>query len=275
MKMFWAALLAMAMGAGGQAETVKEKGKRIVNEAVAALGGQAYLNMQNRVESGRIYGFYNENISGLAVSALYTMYLPRPNPPQPGFIGVRVRDARGRKMEDLVPRKQEDVILYGADTYYEVTFRGARPLPDIVVNQFKTATLHNIFYILRERLGEPGLIFEWRSSDFFDNRPVEIVDITDAENNVVTVYFDQITKLPARQVYYRKDPIDNTRLEEVSIYTKYRDVGGGVMWPFSIRRERNGEKVFEMYSESVVINQDLNESMFALPQGLKLLPKEK
>ena len=47
------------------------------------------------------------------------------------------------------------------------------------------------------------------------------------------------------------------------------------MWPFAVRRERNGEKIFETYAETVKINQDLKDSMFDLPQGLKILPKEK
>jgi len=186
-----------------------------------------------------------------------------------------VRDARGRKPEDIVLKKQEDIILYTDGTGYEVTFRGARPLADTVIQQFKIATLHNIFYILRQRLTEPGLVLDARDADFLDNRPVEIVDITDANNDTVTVYFDQLTKLPTRQRYYRKDPIDNSKLEEVSVYAKYRDVGGGVMWPFAIRRERNGEKIFEMYSETVEINQDFKDSMFALPAGLKILKKDK
>jgi hypothetical protein len=211
----------------------------------------------------------------MATEALYTNYLPRPDPPVPAFLGVRVRDARGRKPEDVTGKKQDDVILYGDGTGYEVTFRGARPLSDMVIQQFKTATLHNIFYILRQRLGEPGMVLDSRGSDFFENRPVEIVEIADANNDTVTVYFDQMTKLPTRQAYFRKDPIDNTKLEEVTIFSKYRDVGGGVMWPFAIRRERNGEKIFEMYTERVEINLDLKDSMFALPQGLKLLKKDK
>jgi hypothetical protein len=113
-----------------------------------------------------------------------------------------------------------------------------------------------------------------RGSDFFENRPVEIVDISDDNNDLVTIYFDQLTKLPTRQIYYRRDPIDNSKIEEASIFSKYRDVGGGVMWPFAVRGERNGEKVFERYSETVKINQDLKDSIFKLPQGLKLLKKE-
>lgn len=268
MKILWAALLLAGMsGLGARAETNQEKGRKIVDEALAALGGPAFLAMQNRVESGRIYGFYRENLSGLGIDSLYTMYLKRPEPPDPNFLGVRVRDARGKK--------QDDVILYTDGTGYELTFRGARPLSDAIIRQFKVGTLHNIFYILRQRLGEPGLIFESKGSDFFENRPVEIVDITDSTNDTVTVYFDQATRLPTRQNYFRRDPVDNTRLEEVSIFSKYRDVGGGVMWPFTIRRERNGEKIFEMYSDSVQINQDLKDSMFTLPANMKILKKEK
>ncbi len=261
--------------AGARAETNLQKGKRVADEALAALGGQAFLNMQNRVETGRIYSSYNDRVSGMAVDALYTTYLPRPNPPEPGFLGVRVRDARGRKEEQIVLKKQDDIILYGEGTGYEVTFRGARPLSDALVDQFKIATLHNIFYILRQRLDEPGLVFDSRGSDFFENRPVEIVDITDANNNTVTVYFDQINKLPVRQLYNRRDPIDNSKVEEVSLFNKYRDVGGGVMWPFAILGQRNGEKILERYSEHVEINQDLNDSLFVLPRNLKILKKDK
>ena len=276
MRTLWAVLLVAGVaGFGARAENNEQKGKRVVDEAVAAMGGPAYLNMQNRVETGRIYSSYNDKVSGMAADALYTNYLPLPNPPEPGFLGVRVRDARGRKPEDVTGKRQDDVILYIDGTGYEVTFRGARPLSDIVVAQFKVATLNNVFYILRQRLNEPGIIFESRGADFFENRPMEIVDITDANNDKVTIYFDQLSKLPARQVYYRKDPIDNTKLEEASVYNKYRDVGGGVMWPFAIRRERNGEKIFEAYWESVEINQNFKDSMFTLPQGLRLLKKDK
>ncbi len=37
------------------------------------------------------------------------------------------------------------------------------------------------------------------------NAPVEIVDITDGENRTTTVYFHQTTKLPVREVFYRRN----------------------------------------------------------------------
>ncbi len=61
-------------------------------------------------------------------------------------------------------------------------------------------------------------------------------------------------------------------IEELTIYSKYRDVGGGVQWPFAIQRERNGEKIFEMYSDSVTIDQSLLDDLFRVEGKMKILP---
>ncbi|MGH9657484.1 MAG: hypothetical protein ACRD96_03010, partial [Bryobacteraceae bacterium] len=61
----------------------------------------------------------------------------------------------------------------------------------------------------------------------------------------------------------------------LTLYSKYRDVGGGVMWPFQIQRWRNGEKIFEIFSESVAINQDLTDNLFTISSKIKVLPLKK
>ncbi len=108
-----------------------------------------------------------------------------------------------------------------------------------------------------------------------DNRPVEIVDITDAATQTVTVYFSQSDKLPVKQSFKRRNPLFKDFDVEVSIFSKYRDVGGGVKWPLSIRRERNGEKIVEIFSDTVEINTGLTDDLFSLPAGVKMLPKMK
>ncbi|MFN7993176.1 MAG: hypothetical protein U0Q18_06230 [Bryobacteraceae bacterium] len=265
MRTVWVAVLAAGLAGNTFAETNEQRGKRVVDEALSALGGDHYLAMRDRVEAGRAYSFYNENLTGLALAKIYTRYLAGPD--TPGLLSVRERQAFGKK--------GEDVILFTQGTGYEITFRGARPLPQARIQLFNVSRMHDVFYIIHERLKEPGMVFESRGSDFYDNRPVEIVDISDSSNETVTVYFDQLSKLPTRQSYVRRDPIDKQRIEEVSIFAKYRDLGGGVMWPYSIRRERNGEKIFEIFSESVEINQDLKDNLFTLPADMKILKKEK
>ena len=43
------------------------------------------------------------------------------------------------------------------------------------------------------------------------------------------------------------------------------------MWPYSVVRHRNGEKIFELFSESVKINQPLKDDLFSLPAGMKVI----
>jgi hypothetical protein len=245
------------------AETAAERGKRVVDEALRALGGDAFLHMQDRVESGRGYGFYREQLSGLAVVKIYTRYLA----PVPGQIAVRERDTQGKH--------EDSEALFTESGAWDVTFRGARPLTDLRYNNYKDGTLRNVFYILRQRLDEPGLAFYSRGTDMYENRPVEIVDITDADNRTVTVYFDQLTKLPTRQAFKRRNPDYKDFDTEVTVFSNFRDVGGGVRWPGATVRERNGEKVLEIYSDSIEINRGLKDDLFALPGNLKILPQEK
>jgi hypothetical protein len=156
---------------------------------------------------------------------------------------------------------------------WEVTFRGARPLAADRVSRYRDTTRHNIFYILRNRLKESGLIIESRGADVVANTPVEIVDITDANNETTTVYFHKSTKLPVRQSFFRRDAKTRERDEELTIFSKYRDIGGGVQWPFVVQRERNGEKIFEMYAETVTMNQGLPDPIFELPANMKKLKR--
>jgi hypothetical protein len=125
------------------------------------------------------------------------------------------------------------------------------------------------------RLHEPGWIMESKGSDVIENRPVEIVDLTDADNLTTTVYFDQITKLPVRQAFFRRDPVTKDRNEEVTHFTKYRDAGDGVQWPFAIERDRNGEKIYEIFSATVEVNgKKAADDLFMLPSSIKLLKPE-
>ncbi len=247
------------------AESAQERGKRIVNECLQALGGDRYLNMQSREESGRAYSFYREQLSGLSIAKIYTRYYPGVTDTA-HELAVRERENFGKK--------EDYGVLFDQKEAWDITFRGARPLADDRFARYKETTIRDIFYILRLRLHEPGMIFDSRGADVLQNAPVEIVDINDADNRTTTVYFHQITKLPIRQIFYRRNAVTKEKDEEITLYSKYRDVGGGVQWPFAIERVRNQEKIFEIFSESVTINKSAPESLFALPSGIKLLKPE-
>src|SRR5574340_61231 len=256
-------IVSVLLGAAALAAAAPDRGRQAVDEALKALGGEKFRSVEDRVERGVAYSFYVYVVSGTSVDKIYTRYLTRPEPPTSGFFGLRERQAFGNN--------QDYGYLFNELGAWEVSFRGARPVPDDVQTRFRDTTLHNVFYILRERLGEPGMAFDYRGTDIIENQPVEIVDITDADNRTVTVYLNQNTRLPVRQLYVRRDPKTGDRYEEITHFSKYRDVGGGVMWPFAIERERNGEKVYQMFADTVSINSGLKDDLFTLSATTTIL----
>ncbi len=242
------------------AESAKERGKRLVEKVIQGLGGGAFLNMRTRTEIGRASSFYRDNLTGYSAARLYTKYLP-----------ANARAGILELQRQTYGKKEDDAVLFTENEAFEVTYRGAKPLADDKVKQFRENTLHDVFYILRQRLAEPGIEFEGAGRDIVENQPVEVLDIFDSENRNVRVWVNSDTFLPVKQRFYRWDPIINDRREEVTRYTKYRDAGNGVMWPATAARERDTEKNFEMYADRVTINDSLQDSMFELPNGIKIL----
>ena len=262
-----------AVAGGGVAwaqasESKEARAKRVIDEAIAALGGAKFSAMRDRMEHGRAYSFYRDRLSGLSRATIYTRYVRRPDPlpAEPG-IYVRERQSFGKDKEDYA-------MLFNEKEGWRITFRGARPAPMETVKRWQDSTRRNIFYILRQRLGEPGLMIESKGSDVWENQAVELVEFYDNDNTSVTVYFSRTTKLPVRQIFYRRDPVAHERHEEVTLFSKYRE-SNGVTWPWAIFRTRDGGKVYEIFSDSVIFNQDFDDTKFTLPANLPILPEGK
>jgi len=244
----------------------QQRGQELMQLAIRGLGGPAFLAMRNRLEEGRAYQFYRERLSGLAIAQLYTRYSPVPNPVPDSFYGIAERQVYGKK--------RDDVVIFNPEGAWELTFRGARPLPDDTETKHKESTITNILYILHQRLHEPGMLFESRGVDVVDNRRVEAVDVFDNAGRQITVYLTADTMLPVMQRYMRFDSFYKEKIEEITRFSKYK-TEGEITWPLDVGREHDGEKVYQMFSESFKVNGNFEDNMFKLPEGLKLLEKPK
>ena len=254
MKRLLLGFLASALLASAQDNQVR--GKQLIDDMLKALGGEKFLKIQNRVETGRAFSFYNSQISGLSPSKFYTRYIPEEKP------GAKL----AQQEHQSFGKNEIYFAVLREEGGWEVTFRGSKPLEKDQIRRHHDSVVNNIFYILRNRLQEPGLIFEARGTDVIDNMTVNMVDVIDSENHVVTVYIHQSTKLPVRQDWVWHDAQTRDRNVEVTRFSRYRDVAG-TQWPFQMHRERNGEKTYEMFADSVVINQNLDGELFAIPDA--------
>ncbi len=239
-----------------------DKGRQVIDAAVAALGGQNFLQMRSRVASGRVYSFFHDELSGLDLATVYTEYIdPRPAK------GLAIRE------RELLGKKKDYSYLFLPDQAWDITYRGARPIADENWERYVRVTENDILYLLRTRLNEPGLTFDYIGNQVYLSRHIDSVDITDSQNRTLHVFFDYNTKLPIRESFEWLDPLTKERNEEVFVFDKYRDIGNGIQWPFDIQRERNGYKSYQFFADRISANGPIPPGTFDLPKGAKVLKK--
>src|SRR5580692_656460 len=116
-----ALILAFGSICFGQAVGASDaRAKKIIDDAVQALGGDKFLHMEDRVESGRAYSFYREQLSGLSIAKIYTRYISVAEGKTGDDLGVRKKQTFGKA--------EDSSVLFREDGAWEITFRGARVL---------------------------------------------------------------------------------------------------------------------------------------------------
>ena len=239
-----------------------DKGRQVIDQTVQALGGDAFLQMKTRTASGRIYSFFHDRTSGADVARIYIAY--DPIAPAKG-LALREREVLGKK--------QDYSYLFLSDQAFDITFRGARPIPDEDWDRYARTTSNDILYLLRFHRNDPGRQYDYIGSEVYLSMHVEVVDIVDQTGQVVRVYIDHNTMLPVRVTFNWLDPTTKEHFDEETNLSKWRNAGNGVMWPFTIERQRNGYKVFQMFADKVEIDPELPATIFDLPAGAKVLKK--
>jgi len=250
-------LILLLLGAVAAAQTAAqtrdpEKGQKILEQTIQALGGQAYLNARDLRSEGRAYQFdHYEELSGMAIIVNYEK-LPD-------------------KFRQEMGKKGDVVYVINGEHGWEKTFRGVKEMMPADVERIRTSRELSIDNILRFRLKEPGLEVSHIGVDMLDGRQVDLLEIVDSENRVVTLTIDRSSHLPIRREWVRRLPKTGDREENVETLGKYiRAKGSFVMVPTYIRRERNGIKIFEAFYNEVQAGGKLADSFFERPAGPEL-----
>jgi hypothetical protein len=100
--------------------------------------------------------------------------------------------------------------------------------------------------VLRQLIHEPGVLAQGGGSDFVDNLPARIVEITDARQVHVRLYLHALTFLPIRLTYRLQNPQTQEWEEYADVYSDYRPAQG-IQTPMHIGRLRNGERYSEVF----------------------------
>jgi len=229
------------------------KARVLIDSAILALGGQAYLDVRNISQEGRTYSFH----------------LGTPN--SVGVLFWRFYEYPDRERVEVT--KQRDVAyVYNGDAGFEVTYKGAKSMEAKDLNDFLRRRAHSLDWVLRKWINEPGVAYFYEGTTVAAQKPAEQVTILNTRNEGVTLYFDINTHLPIKKTFSWRDPADKQRNVEDEVWDNYRPVQG-IMTPFSVSRYYNGDMSNQRFLNSVTYNQPLKEAMFDVGIPNKLTNK--
>jgi len=218
------------------------KAKALLNQAIQALGGDAYLNMQDMTQQGRTYSFHR----GEATSA--------------GLLFWRFVKFPEKERVELT--KQRDVAdVFNGVKGYEITYKGTAQLDPKILADYLRRRDHSLEMVLRKWIDEPGVALFYEGAAVAADKPAEQVSILNSKNDSVTLYIDSTTHLPIKKSYTWRDPSDNLLNKEEEIYDAYR-LTQGIMTPYSLTRFYNGEMSNQSFLTPVTYTNNLNDSMF-------------
>jgi hypothetical protein len=254
------------------------RAKRIVGQVIQAMGGQAYLNMNERECDGRraLIG-HNGQLSGYIGLKDAWQY---PDKDRIDYIAHSRNTLLGFiiGVQDLdITHGGTVITLFSGDQGWIMEKGGVSELPAASIGEFLAATKQNIDNILRVRARQEGTQFRWGGLGTVDLRPADWVEITDTDGQMVRVAVDRSTHLPLRSVIVTQDEELGQSREDVGIYTNYQ-MKGGVQIPMQVTRERDGRRILQVFYDDCRPNPPLAQDYFtrqALDQKYKEVGKKK
>lgn len=258
MKLLATILFCAALAAGQAAPPAvsdhenARKARALIDQMIQALGGPAYMGIQDISQEGRTYSFYHgqPNSAGLVFWRFY-----------------RFPD----KDRIEVTKKRDWIVIHNGNRSYEITFKGTAAGDPVELKDYLRRSQYALDWILRHWLDQPGTALFYEGSTVASEKQAEQVTLMNAQNQGVTLFIDASTHLPIKKSYSWRDPSDKLRSTEEEVYDNYRPVQG-IMTPFSVTRFLNGEMSAQRFMTSVSYNRNLSDSLFTPPNADQVKP---
>jgi hypothetical protein len=220
----------------------QRKAKALLEQAIQALGGQAYLTIRNKELQGRGFSFHHGRPSGSG--AVFWSFFEFPD------------------KERVELTKERDIAqIFTGDRGFEVTYKGAHPIEEKDLTPYLRRRRFSLDTLLRNWVNDPKVALFYEGYAVAAEKPAVQVTLINGMDEAVTLYFDADTHLPLKKSFRWRDPVDKQPNFEEEIYDNYRPVQG-IMTPYSLTRYFNGDMANQRFINSVTYNETLNLAMF-------------
>jgi hypothetical protein len=232
----------------GTEESSKTKALTVVEAAIEAMGGDAYLGIESTYSSGRYFEFVKDQ-KGFAQYEDWTVYRP-----------VKWRFQQGKGKRQFVRIYNMEVekgwTLEGKDTVKEI--------PAEFVQRFGKSTKEDLFILLCYRLEEEGMnLFYYGPNDIAGQGEYEAVEFLDITNKSLVVYFDRQSHLPAKVETHSTDEVGVRHKEELEMSNWHviQDIQTPLRFDFYV----DGEVSWQRFLEEITFNPEIPPEYFLEP----------
>ncbi|WP_142988153.1 hypothetical protein [Granulicella rosea] len=238
-------------------ESPEARGRRLLDEMVAALGGPAWLNRGTIYREGSTAAFFRGQPTGNVTRYVENTRLASATQPT-DLTRIAFKTYRGM----VAPGQKKDIFhLWTADNGYEYTYKGRTELPRPQVEDYLRRRRHSIEEVIRTWIHAPGVMIVSEGTTTQDRRIVDKVTILSANNDAVTIEIDQFTHLPLERSFeWRNEQFKDHDIDEEA-YSDYH-VYQGVQTPMNITRYRNGDMVDQEYFSKVKYGEPMAPELF-------------
>lgn len=237
-----------------------QKAKALIDQMIQALGGEAYLNLQDISQEGRFYTLHHGESNSIGTP--FVRFAKYPDKERVEVVHLRNYHFLFFSVGNVPIKDKSDIVLiHNGDKGYEITYKGTAAEQPTETADYLRRRRCSLDWVLRKWLVEPGTALFYDGSTVAAQKDAQQVTIMNSQNQSVTLYIDSKTHLPVKKTFSWRDPTDKERNVEDEVYDKYRLVQG-VMAPFDITRYYNGDMSNQRFLNSVSYNKGLSDSMF-------------
>jgi hypothetical protein len=218
------------------------KAKDLLNQAIQALGGQAYLNIHDKEMQGRGYSFYHGRPTSTGV--LFWSFFEFPD-----------------KQRDELSKERDVAEVYVGNKGYEITYKGVHPMDEKDLTPYLRRRRFSLDNLLRSWINDSKVALFYEGNAIAAEKPALKVTLINGQDEAVSLFVDADTHLPLKKTFRWRDPVDKQPNLEEEIYDNYRPVQG-IMTPYSLTRYFNGDMAGQRFLSGASYNQNLDQAMF-------------
>ena len=244
----------------------EQRGKRLIDQMIEALGGQSWLDRHTMEVEGRTAAFFRGAPTGMVVQYKgYRRFVGSGQPP-----AERIGFLSDKSM--ILPGKKIDVVqIFTEGTAYEVTYKGRTTLPKEIVTDYYRRQKHSIESVAAEWIKVPGVMILDEGPGMVERKLSERVTVLSPDNDAVTIELDATSHLPLRRTFKWRNEQFKDFDEDAETYDDYHTVDG-LPTAYTLTRYRNGDMTNQRFYTKVAYNMELPPDLFTQE---KLDPKKK